>query len=121
MALGRDYHGVFSLKEADSYGLCQLARSQQEQCWPLPLAPWHLPMLSSSFAEMGNVAGAEGTPGATTAAAFLSRFVGSGVTQWLHLDLSASYQKNANDLWAPGGKGHGVRTIAAWLQQVVKS
>lgn len=120
VALGRDYHGVFSLKEEDSFALCQLARSQQEQCWPLPLAAWHLPMLSSSFAELGNVAGAEGTPGATTAAAFLSRFVGSGVTQWLHLDLSASYQKNANELWAPGGKGHGVRTIAAWLQRVAK-
>ena len=89
-----------------------------EQFWPLPLEPWHQGQLTSAFAELGNVASAEGTAGASTAAAFLSRFVGEGVRGWVHLDLSASYQKNGNDLWASGAKGHGLRTIAGWLQAV---
>ncbi|MFC3915039.1 aminopeptidase PepB [Pseudaeromonas sharmana] len=117
MALGRDYHAVFSLDEARSQQLCHFAKAVNEKAWALPLEPWHLAQLTSSFAELGNVASAEGTAGATTAAAFLSRFVPADV-DWMHMDLSASYQKNGNDLWAPGGKGHGVRTIARWLLEV---
>ena len=67
---------------------------------------------------MGNVASAEGTAGATTAAAFLSRFVRDEGKGWVHLDLAASYQKSGNELWATGAKGHGLRTIARWLQEV---
>jgi PepB aminopeptidase len=117
MALGRDYHAVLSLNEMRSLQLCRWASEEQEKSWPLPLESWHLGQLSSSFAELGNVASAEGTAGATTAAAFLSRFVTPGL-DWVHMDLSASYQKNGNDLWAAGAKGHGVRTIARWLREV---
>lgn len=120
MALGRDYHAVFSLDEQRGMQLCQWAKSVNEKAWPLPLESWHLGQLSSSFADLGNVASAEGTAGATTAAAFLSRFVPESA-QWLHMDLSASYQKNGNELWAPGGKGHGVRTIARWLLEVTSA
>ena len=74
--------------------------------------------LTSAFAELGNVASAEGTAGATTAAAFLSRFVRDEGKGWVHLDLAASYQKSGNELWATGAKGHGLRTIARWLQEV---
>lgn len=117
MALGRDYHAVLSLDEERSQSLCQLAKKVNEKAWPLPLEPWHQAQLVSSFAELGNVAMAEGTAGATTAAAFLARFVPEGAN-WVHMDLSASYQKNGNDLWAAGAKGHGVRTIASWLHHV---
>jgi len=65
----------------------------------------------------GRCAAGGGRAGAPGAAAFLSRFVPSGL-DWVHLDLSASYQKNGNELWAAGGKGHGVRTIARWLREV---
>ncbi|GAA0440533.1 aminopeptidase PepB [Aeromonas salmonicida] len=54
----------------------------------------------------------------TLAAAFLSRFVRDEGKGWVHLDLAASYQKSGNDLWATGAKGHGLRTIARWLQEV---
>ncbi len=117
VALGRDYHAVLGLDESRSWQLCQWAREVNEKAWPLPLESWHLGQLSSSFAELGNVAMAEGTAGATTAAAFLSRFVAPSIN-WVHLDLAASYQKNGNDLWAPGAKGHGVRLIARWLHEV---
>ncbi|MGL4205451.1 MAG: aminopeptidase PepB [Aeromonadaceae bacterium] len=117
MALGRDYHAIFSLDENQSLQLCRWAREVNEKAWPLPLESWHLGQLSSSFAELGNVASAEGSAGASTAAAFLSRFVAQGIN-WVHMDLSASYQKSGNDLWATGAKGHGVRTIAHWLHGV---
>ena len=117
VALGRDYHAVLSLDDSRSWQLSQWAREVNEKAWPLPLESWHLAQLSSSFAELGNVAMAEGTAGATTAAAFLSRFVAPSIN-WVHLDLAASYQKNGNDLWAPGAKGHGVRLIARWLHEV---
>jgi PepB aminopeptidase len=117
-ALGRDYNAVFALDETEQQRALTAARTENEKAWPLPLEPWHAGQLTSAFAELGNVASAEGTAGATTAAAFLSRFVRDEGKGWVHLDLAASYQKSGNELWATGAKGHGLRTIARWLQEV---
>ncbi|MFM4995801.1 aminopeptidase PepB [Aeromonas sanarellii] len=119
-ALGRDYNAVFALDEAEQVRALAAARAEHEKAWPLPLEPWHAGQLTSAFADLGNVASAEGTAGATTAAAFLSRFVRDEGKGWVHLDLAASYQKSGNDLWATGAKGHGLRTIARWLQEVAE-
>lgn len=118
MALGRDYNAVFALDEAEQLRALAAAKTENEKAWPLPLESWHAGQLTSAFADLGNVASAEGTAGATTAAAFLSRFVRDEGKGWVHLDLAASYQKAGNDLWATGAKGHGLRTIARWLQEV---
>ncbi|WP_429088151.1 aminopeptidase PepB [Aeromonas allosaccharophila] len=118
MALGRDYNAVFALDETEQQRALAAAKVENEQAWALPLEPWHASQLTSAFADLGNVASAEGTAGATTAAAFLSRFVRDEGKGWVHLDLAASYQKSGNDLWATGAKGHGMRTIARWLQEV---
>ncbi|MCF7717025.1 aminopeptidase PepB [Aeromonas jandaei] len=118
MALGRDYNAVFALDEVEQARTLAAAKAENEQAWALPLEPWHACQLTSAFADLGNVASAEGTAGATTAAAFLSRFVRDEGKGWVHLDLAASYQKAGNDLWATGAKGHGLRTIARWLQEV---
>ncbi|HEH9398973.1 TPA: aminopeptidase PepB [Aeromonas sobria] len=118
MALGRDYNAVFALDETEQQRALAAAKAENEQAWALPLEPWHASQLTSAFAELGNVASAEGTAGATTAAAFLSRFVPNEGKGWVHLDLAAAYQKSGNELWATGAKGHGVRTIARWLQEV---
>ena len=64
---------------------------------------------------MANIHAGEGRAGASTAAAFLSRFVREDGKGWLHLDLAGCYQKAANDLWAVGAKGHGIRTLAKTL------
>jgi PepB aminopeptidase len=119
-ALGRDYNAVFALDETEQQRALAAAKAEQEKAWALPLEPWHASQLTSAFAELGNVASAEGTAGATTAAAFLSRFVRDEGRGWVHLDLAASYQKSGNDLWATGAKGHGLRTIARWLQEVTQ-
>jgi PepB aminopeptidase len=115
VALGRDYHAVFSPQDEQRAAVMQHAAAEHELVWPLPLEPWHVNSLTSGYADLGNVSSTEGTAGATTAAAFLSRFVGPTVKGWVHMDLSASFQKSPNDLWSAGAKGHGVRTIARWL------
>ena len=74
-------------------------------------------MIKSDVADIANSSRGSDIPGASTAAAFLSEFVPAGI-RWIHLDLSASYTKSANDLWATGAKVHGVRTIAHWLMSL---
>ena len=118
MALGRDYNAVFSMNDDLAQATVRAARDEYEKAWQLPLEPFHLGQLGSAFADMANVHGGEGMAGASTAAAFLSRFVPGQGRNWVHMDLSGSYQKAANDLWGAGGKGHGVRTIAAVLARV---
>lgn len=118
MALGRDYNAVFSMNHALAQSAVAAAAAEYEKAWQLPLEPFHVGQLSSSFADMANVHGGEGMAGASTAAAFLSRFVPDNGQHWVHLDLAGAYQKSANELWGAGGKGHGVRTIAAILARV---
>ncbi|PSJ40196.1 aminopeptidase PepB [Zobellella endophytica] len=121
MALGRDYNAVFSMNDELAQATVRAAREECEKAWHLPLEPFHVGQLGSAFADMANVHGGEGMAGASTAAAFLSRFVPDNGRSWVHMDLSGSYQKSANDLWGSGGKGHGVRTIAAMLARVCEA
>lgn len=116
-ALGREYHAVFSKDLALSQKVVQCAQAEHEYAWALPLAHWHTEQLASAFADIGNVSMGEGCAGASTAAAFLARFLTPNVKSWVHLDLSASYQPSANALWSAGGKGHGVRMIARMIQE----
>lgn len=115
MALGRDYNAVFGFDQGFVNTLLANAKAEHEFAWQLPLEKWHQQQLPSSFADMANIHAGEGCAGASTAAAFLSRFVREDGKGWLHLDLAGSYQKAANDLWATGAKGHGIRTLAKTL------
>lgn len=118
MALGRDYHAVLAYNQELAQSMLSCAQAENELAWPLPLAPWHAQSLNSAFADIANIHSGEGIPGASTAAAFLGKFVEGDKQNWLHMDLSASYQKNANELWAAGAKGHGVATIAHFIQHI---
>ncbi|MCE2594580.1 aminopeptidase PepB [Motilimonas cestriensis] len=118
MAVGRDYNSILSMDDDLVHKTLTCAREENEQAWPLPLAPWHTEQIGSAFADIANSGSAEGTAGASTAAAFLSKFVTHPEKNWLHFDLSGAYQKSPNDLWAAGGKGHGVRTIAKLLLEL---
>lgn len=115
MALGRDYNAVFSFDQDFATEVLANAKQENEFAWQLPLEKWHQSQLPSSFADMANIHAGEGRAGASTAAAFLSRFVREDGKGWLHMDLAGSYQKSANDLWSVGAKGHGIRTIARTL------
>jgi PepB aminopeptidase len=114
MAVGRDFNSVFSFEDEMAQKVLNAAAQENEKAWRLPLEPFHLEQTPSNFADISNI-GADGSPGASTAAAFLARFVSEEGRNWVHIDLSGSYQPSANDLWAAGAKGHGLRTIARFL------
>lgn len=114
-ALGNDYHGIFSFDDALANRLLASAAAENEPFWRLPLAEFHRRQLPSGFAQLNNIASATAPAGASTAAAFLSHFVGNYRAGWLHIDCPASYRKAAVEQWATGATGLGVRTIAALL------
>lgn len=115
LALGNDYHALFSFDHALAQKALIAASEAHEGVWPLPLAEMHRNMLPSSFADFSNIASGDFVPGASTAAAFLSHFVTNYQTGWLHFDCSATYRKSNSDLWATGATGVGIRTLANLL------
>ncbi|WP_411991019.1 aminopeptidase PepB [Agarivorans sp. DSG3-1] len=117
MALGRDYNAVFGFDDDLVHQALQAAKAENEKAWALPLEPFHKGQIGSSFADIANISSGEGMAGASTAAAFLAHFVEKSEQNWLHFDLSGSYQKSGNALWATGAKGHGIRTISRLLSE----
>lgn len=118
MALGRDYNAVFGFDDELVHQALQAAKQEQEKAWPLPLESFHKGQIGSSFADIANISSGEGMAGASTAAAFLAHFVENAEENWLHFDMSGSYQKSGNALWATGAKGHGIRTISRLLTEL---
>jgi PepB aminopeptidase len=114
-ALGNDYHALFSFDEQLSHEALSLAQAEHEKLWPLPLEEFHRDLMPSNFADLSNVSSGDYTPGASTAAAFLSHFIDNYQNGWLHVDCSATYRKSANEMWAAGATGIGIRTLARLL------
>ncbi|MGF1725086.1 aminopeptidase PepB [Photobacterium nomapromontoriensis] len=111
-ALGNDYHALFSFDHMLAQKALMAANEEHEGLWPLPLAQDHRTMMPSSFADLANISQGDFTPGASTAAAFLSYFVEDYQSGWMHIDASGTYRKSASDKWAAGATGMGVRTLA---------
>jgi PepB aminopeptidase len=116
-ALGNDYHALMSFDDELSHQALNAAREEKEGLWPLPLADFHRGMLPSNFADLSNISSGDYSPGASTAAAFLSYFVEDYKKGWLHFDCAATYRKSATDKWAAGATGVGVRSLAGLLLQ----
>ncbi|WP_260261215.1 aminopeptidase PepB [Vibrio intestinalis] len=116
-ALGNDYHALMSFDEELSHQALTSAREEKEGLWPLPLADFHRGMLPSNFADLSNIGSGDYSPGASTAAAFLSYFVEDYKKGWLHFDCAGTYRKAPSDKWAAGATGMGVRTLARILTQ----
>jgi len=116
-ALGNDYHALMSFDDELSHQALSAAREEKEGLWPLPLADFHRSMLPSNFADLSNISSGDYSPGASTAAAFLSYFVEDYKKGWLHFDCAATYRKGATDKWAAGATGVGVRSLAGLLIQ----
>ena len=117
MAVGRDYNCVLTMDDQLAQLANDCAKQQNEMLWRLPFEAFHLQQISSSFADIANIQSGEGMAGASTAAAFLANFVQTPEKNWLHLDLSGSYQLGANGLWAAGGKGHGVLMLSQIISE----
>jgi len=116
VAVGRDYNCILSMDDEFVETALSSSKEVNEKLWRLPLEAFHLQQIGSSFADIANIhSGGESMAGASTAAAFLAKFVKQPEQNWLHFDLSGSYQLAANSLWAVGGKGHGIETISELL------
>lgn len=119
-ALGNDYHAMLSFDESLSYQALNAAKDEHEGLWPLPLAEFHREMLPSNFADLSNISSGDYSPGASTAAAFLSYFVENYQQGWLHFDCAGTYRKSASDKWAAGATAMGVKTLARILLEQAK-
>ena len=115
LALGNDYHALFSFDQVLAQRCLKAAEIENEGLWQLPLADFHRNMLPSSFARLANVGAGQYSPGASTAAAFLSYFVADHKEGWVHFDCSGMYRKTSNEKWAVGATGMGVKTLARIL------
>ena len=85
-ALGKHASGLFTHQTAVERALVAAGRESWDRVWPLPLWDDYQSELDSNFADIANIG--ERYAGATTAACFLSRFVGD--TPWAHLDIAGT-------------------------------
>ncbi|MCW8328040.1 aminopeptidase PepB [Photobacterium sp. SDRW27] len=117
MAVGTDYNALFGLDKALLLKAQQLSELVNEPAWPLPLEKWHQANCPSYYADTANSRAQKGggMGGASNAAAFLSRFVDTEATSWIHFDLASCFKDSADSRWAAGATGLGVANIAALL------
>ena len=109
IALGHHNAGVFSNDDALAEALLSAARAEGEGAWRLPLGEGYDEQIKSRLADVKNTGGRPG--GASTAAAFLQRFVREG-TPWVHLDIAGVTLLSTDSAMAPkGATGWGVLTL----------
>ncbi|RYU64378.1 aminopeptidase PepB [Aliivibrio finisterrensis] len=112
MAVGNDFHSLLSFDNELSQKALTSAQEENEGLWRLPLMEFHRTMLPSNFADLANIGSGAYSPGASTAAGFLSYFVEDYQKGWMHMDCSATYRTAPSDKWSAGATGVGVRTLA---------
>lgn len=117
MAVGTDYNALFGLDKELLQKAQQLSELVNEPAWPLPLETWHQANCPSYYADTANSRAQKGggMGGASNAAAFLSRFVDTDASRWIHFDLASCFRDSADSRWAAGATGLGVANIAALL------
>jgi PepB aminopeptidase len=118
-AVGDEYNALFCMNNELAQTFDRIASDEYDQTWRLPLSNKHMHKCPSDYADTANsrpVPGG-GSGGASNAAGFLSRFV-DNTDGWIHLDLAACFNSSANSLHSAGGNGRGVRSIAAFLNQL---
>jgi leucyl aminopeptidase len=115
-ALGTEYAAVIGSSQPVIDALLASSASADEPLWQMPLArDKYRKNLDSVVADMRNVGGPYA--GATTAAIFLSEFVGD--IPWAHLDIAGPAWTDRNLPYQPkGGTGFGIRALLAWLDAI---
>jgi leucyl aminopeptidase len=84
------------------------ANTTHERAWPLPLWEEHKTAIKGTVGDIVNTGGRNG--GVSTAAAFLSHFVGE--TPWAHLDIAGTaWTTKEMPYYAKGATGFGVRLL----------
>jgi len=113
VALGHTGAGLFTPDDALAGELADAAAECGERIWRLPLWGEFLEEMRGAHADLRNSGGRWG--GASTAAAFLSQFVGD-VTRWAHLDIAGpAYVGEGRE--RRGATGFGIATVVEWLRR----
>jgi leucyl aminopeptidase len=113
VALGSWATGLFGNDERLIESIRRAGDGTGERMWPMPLLDEHREAMRSKFADIKNTGGREA--GASTAAAFLSHFVGE--TPWAHLDIAGTGWTDKVGPYQPhGGTGVPVRTLVQWMR-----
>ncbi len=113
IALGKLASGLFGNNDRLVEIIRRSGESVGERCWPMPLWEGHRKKIRSDVADIKNSAGREAS--ASTAAAFLSNFVGE--TPWAHLDIAGTaWTSTAGPYQKRGATGVGVRLCFDVLQ-----
>jgi leucyl aminopeptidase len=108
MALGKSRAALFGTDDGLVAQVEAAAVEVDEPVWRLPLEKKYRKQLDSEVADIANLGGP--FAGATTAALFLSEFVGD--TPWAHLDIAGTMHTEADDAWrSAGGTGYGARLL----------
>lgn len=109
VALGSWATGLFSNRDALVRSIRGAGESTGERVWPMPVWDEHREHMRSQIADLKNVGGRDA--GSSTAAGFLSRFVGD--TAWAHLDIAGTAWTSKTQPHQPyGATGVGVRLLA---------
>jgi leucyl aminopeptidase len=115
MALGRHAAGLFTPDDGLAADLLAAAERTGEKLWRLPVGPEYLEEMKGVHADLRNLATRWG--GASTAAAFLSQFVG-GLTRWAHLDIAGVAYVGRDQNSHPGATGYGIALTLDYLRRL---
>jgi leucyl aminopeptidase len=109
ISLGHEYAGIFSNDDGLAAQLVAAGNATGDKLWRMPLGDPYDKLIDSPIADIKNVGPREA--GSITAAAFLQRFVESGV-KWAHLDIAGmAWADKAGHLHDKGATGYGVALL----------
>ena len=113
VALGEVACAVLGSDEKLADKLRAAGDATHERVWPLPLWDEHKNAIKGTFGDILNTGGRNG--GVSTAAAFLSHFVGE--TPWAHLDIAGTaWTTKELPYYVKGATGFGVRLLIEMLR-----
>lgn len=113
VAIGLDMAGLFSNNDKMTESFKENGGVTGDDFWPLPVNDAFDKQLESPIADMRNL-GTLPYAGASTAAAFLKRFI-TNDRPWAHLDIAGTAWRQAEtDLSDKGASGFGVRALYHW-------
>jgi len=113
IALGGFASGMFSSHRGLADAVRAAGDAAGERAWPMPLLAGHKTEIQSEIADIKNTGGR--AAGASTAAAFLSHFVGD--TPWVHLDIAGTgWTSKSGPYQRVGATGVGVRLLLELLR-----
>lgn len=114
IALGDSAAGLFSNNDELATAITGAGEEVGETFWRLPVLPAHRAALKSTRADLRSTGKGRGG-GASTAAAFLEKFVEEGV-HWAHLDIAGpGMTTEAAGIHCAGATGYASQTLAQWV------